>query len=643
MANVGTAAAGKTLVGAGTGVSPTFVDIGTNSGLTNHAVVLAQGNNAFTNTSAAFNGQVLIGSTGSNPNFATITSTDGSITFSSGANSLNMAVTSPLTSLVGQDGISVSTSLGITTVTPRGAGTRNMFLGQSAGNLTLSGSSNVGYGYRSEVALTTGSNNVAMGTDTLSACTTGENNVAIGYQALKGHSNSINNTAVGYDAMELASVGSLNVCIGLYSGRYCSTSNNVGVGYGAIAGNSSTGGGNCVGVGFNALISNNGTENTGVGYNALARISTGAYHVCLGRYAGYNYTGAESSNICLGNQGTTGDSNTIRLGSPGSGLAEQDKCFIAGITGVTAVGEPVAVGSTGKMSALGFGTSGNLFVSNGAGVSPTWLATANNSILSTNGSGIPSLGTSLSNDYTFTSSTSGANRVVTISHTSNTASSGASENISVAGTSGGDAWTQYTVGTSRSYSIGPDTSDSSILKINTDSDGTVDPSSGTNLWKMTSSGVVNMPLQPSFLASLSATQSNVTGDATVYQVVYDTEITDQGSNYNNGTGTFTAPVSGNYLLIHSANFSDATASFTIAQVRIVTTARTFIQYASDLGTVYEKYTGTNTVNAFCSIIAPMAANDTATFSVLAAGSTKTTDVLLTSTCSTSYCSGYLLC
>jgi hypothetical protein len=59
MANVGTAAAGKTLIGAGNGKSPTYANIGTNSGLTAHGVVVAEGNSAFAALSPGTAGQVL--------------------------------------------------------------------------------------------------------------------------------------------------------------------------------------------------------------------------------------------------------------------------------------------------------------------------------------------------------------------------------------------------------------------------------------------------------------------------------------------------------------------------------------------------------------------------------------------------------
>ncbi len=70
MANVGTAAAGKTLIGAGNGASPTFASIGTNSGLSAHGVVLAEGNNPFVIASPGVSGTILMSNgVGSDPSF----------------------------------------------------------------------------------------------------------------------------------------------------------------------------------------------------------------------------------------------------------------------------------------------------------------------------------------------------------------------------------------------------------------------------------------------------------------------------------------------------------------------------------------------------------------------------------------------
>ncbi len=73
MANVGTAASGKTLVGSGNGVSPTFVSIGTNSGLAAHGVVIAEGNGAFVASGTGLTGQVLTSNgAASDPSFQSV-------------------------------------------------------------------------------------------------------------------------------------------------------------------------------------------------------------------------------------------------------------------------------------------------------------------------------------------------------------------------------------------------------------------------------------------------------------------------------------------------------------------------------------------------------------------------------------------
>ncbi len=70
--------------------------------------------------------------------------------------------------------------------------------------------------------------------------------------------------------------------------------------------------------------------------------------------------------------------------------------------------------------------------------------------------------------------------------------------------------------------------------------------------------------QPLVLAYLSATTAAVTGNNTNYTVIFDTETNDQGPNYNNATGVFTAPVLGNYMISGMVAFSGlgTTTNFT---------------------------------------------------------------------------------
>lgn len=68
------------------------------SGTTNHAVQVGNLPGALTSLAVGTDGQVLIGATGADPAFATLTSTGGSISFTPGANTLNLeaAATVPL-------------------------------------------------------------------------------------------------------------------------------------------------------------------------------------------------------------------------------------------------------------------------------------------------------------------------------------------------------------------------------------------------------------------------------------------------------------------------------------------------------------------------------------------------------------------
>lgn len=70
--------------------------------------------------------------------------------------------------------------------------------------------------------------------------------------------------------------------------------------------------------------------------------------------------------------------------------------------------------------------------------------------------------------------------------------------------------------------------------------------------------------QPMVVASNNATVNNVTGDGTAYTVIFNTETTDAGSNYNNATGIFTAPITGNYLIHGNVGITGlgTTVSFT---------------------------------------------------------------------------------
>lgn len=87
-------------------------------------------------------------------------------------------------------------------------------------------------------------------------------------------------------------------------------------------------------------------------------------------------------------------------------------------------------------------------------------------------------------------------------------------------------------------------------------------------------GNVNQPAQPAFLASLSLSQNNKTGFATVYTVICDSEVYDNANNYDSSTGIFTAPKTGQYLLITKIRVAGLAAT-DFCTASIVTSNRTF--------------------------------------------------------------------
>jgi hypothetical protein len=88
---------------------------------------------------------------------------------------------------------------------------------------------------------------------------------------------------------------------------------------------------------------------------------------------------------------------------------------------------------------------------------------------------------------------SGSTKFLLLQNNVNTASSATKMSQLVGGTSAGDVYDEFRVGTARSYSWGIDNDDSQTFKLTTDASGNVDPSSGTSVLEITSGGQVSLP------------------------------------------------------------------------------------------------------------------------------------------------------
>ena len=189
---------------------------------------------------------------------------------------------------------------------------------------------------------------------------------------------------------------------------------------GHATGNTTLTGGNNTVVGFNSFGDATDPANcTALGVDTLPAVTTGANLIAIGYQSGINYS-TEASNIVISNSGTVSDANTIRIGTQGSGAGQQNKCFIAGIEGVSVsnlnvvtintstgqLGSQAAAnvgtvtqydvlvgGAAGAIASVGPGTAQQLLVSGGASTNPSYKAlSVKNQVFTSTGTYTPTSG-----------------------------------------------------------------------------------------------------------------------------------------------------------------------------------------------------------------------------------------------------------
>ncbi len=266
------------------------------------------------------------------------------------------------------------------------------------------------------------------------------------------------------------------------------------------------------------------------------------------------------------------------------------------------------------------------------------ITTANNSVVLTNGSGIPSLATSLSNDFTFTKATSGATTTLTVSNTSNTASSASAIVANVAGGTADDAVYQSTITAGQAWTWGLDNSDSDAFVLA----GSATLGS-TNVMRASTAGEVTMPLQPAFSAYLATQDLNITGDGTNFKygsVTALTENFDQNGDFNTN-GTFTAPVTGKYFLNGCSYIGGVLSTHTLGYCQIVTSNR---NHTSNWCAPSKVFAVSTNMQLIGSCFVDMDAADTAEFQIQINNGTKVVDALAaTNTQLENYFEGHLAC
>lgn len=131
---------------------------------------------------------------------------------------------------------------------------------------------------------------------------------------------------------------------------------------------------------------------------------------------------------------------------------------------------------------------------------------------------------------------------------------------------------------------------------------------------------LNAPI-PAFYATMSASIPNVTGDGTLYQLIFNSEFYDTLSNYNAATGVFTAPYNGLYYFSSAVAMQNVGVAMTrgFATINFIGTDD-FVIYDVNIGAI-ANVAGTYTYSG--SVIAKLNAGDTCFVTVQIDNSTKT--------------------
>jgi len=362
----------------GTAIGPTYGGTGQTT-YTTGDMLYASGTNALSKLAIGSTGQVLTVS-GGVPTWATASGGVWSLTGNSGTTAgTNFIGTTDVTNLVFKtnntlsgsiDNVNDNTSFGYYTLYNNTSGT---------------GKYNSAFGYQSLQANTTGTYNVSVGYNSLYVSSNASYNTMVGAMAGQNVTGAAN-TGIGYKAFyNIATSGTNNIAIGNQAGEFTSGSGNINIGaytFVGQSGNYNIGIGNYANLvtgaatgttllgGYSGYPAGNitGNYNTLIGYNvASTNLSTGTNNIFIGPNTDTSVgNGTITNSIVIGYGTTVGTSNTTIIGNTST-------------TQFQFYGALMPYYS----SAFNAGTSGNVLVSQGAGVAPQWSSVPNPNLTAT--------------------------------------------------------------------------------------------------------------------------------------------------------------------------------------------------------------------------------------------------------------------
>jgi hypothetical protein len=120
--------------------------------------------------------------------------------------------------------------------------------------------------------------------------------------------------------------------------------------------------------------------------------------------------------------------------------------------------------------------------------------------------------------------------------------------------------------------------------------------------------------QPLFVAYLSTDQNDVSGDGTVYPIVFDSTTVNQGGYYSTVSGQFVAPITGNYLFAVCVYTQESFSATTLTLSLITTSASGSYQFYNETNN-----SGLPPQSVLGTVIAHMTAASTAQVQLVATG------------------------
>ena len=229
------------------------------------------------------------------------------------------------------------TAVGNGSLSANTTGNSNTAVGNAALTANTTGSGNTAIG-NSALTTNNGDGNTGLGNSALRANTTGYGNTATGESALKANTTGFFNSAYGQAAMEFSTTGYNNTAIGEAAMNSNTTGfSNAALGLGAMKSN--TTGSNNIAMGDASMFSNTtASDNVAIGSAALRTNIIGNTNIAIGNAALFNNTA--SSNVAIGKfagtANTTGTDNIYIGNDTGLGATTGNgNTFLGDNTGPT--------------------------------------------------------------------------------------------------------------------------------------------------------------------------------------------------------------------------------------------------------------------------------------------------------------------